>query len=155
MIIVPLIDFLAIFNKFFRIAFVCMSRLPSSMFLLALLLLLTQMPHVGSAADEVLSAVADVHAAVAGVADVYAAVAFVPGIVGIVAVACFPTFATVPDLAGVPRVVFNSPLLLVLLMLACSVSTAVGFYKILDYRISSIGLISFSDIRILIIGPSM
>jgi hypothetical protein len=45
--------------------------------------------HVGSAADEVLSVVADVYA----------------GIVGIVAVACFLTFASVPDLAGVPRVV--------------------------------------------------
>ncbi len=98
---------------------------------------------VGSAAAEVLSAVADVPA-----------MAGVPGIVGIVAVACFPTFCKLPDLAGVPRVI-SSLLFLVLLMLASSVSTAVGAYKVLDYRTSSIGLISFSDIGILIIGPSM
>jgi hypothetical protein len=49
-------------------------------------------------------------------AEVLPAVAGIPGTVGIVAVACFPTFATtVPDLAvaGVP-VVVSSLLLLVL-----------------------------------------
>jgi hypothetical protein len=43
-------------------------------------------------------------------------------------------------------------------MLASSVSTAVGVnkYKILDYKtFSTGGLISFSDIGMLIIGPSM
>ncbi len=52
---------------------------------------------VGSAAAEVLPAVADV--------QVHAAVAGVPGIVGIVAVASFPTFEIFPELAGIPGVV--------------------------------------------------